>query len=335
MERKKSTVWVVILWTLRIVLFPILIPFWYLPKGIWLLNRYGWKSLDENFFSFIRGQVTRDKSGKIMQIKFCSYEDVVHFHYCVWGGLICALLAWIVPSIVNILAIFVILLPIFSVIIVKYEFPFRKIWKTFLAIVILVPLADYGLFKGTFWLTSQTFPWLEAHASWLGITSSNIGGYEIGWIIAKCFGAFHMSVSAGTFLFMAIAWGLFLVGTTLESWAYNRYEFSAKASEIHNHKLFTAMVTEPIFMRGITIDLKDIFEVFPFGFASLRIQGKNGERLLTNIPFLGGFGKFPKAMRELIAGPNFTNDGDYMAQSAISNDEVADEVPNDSDSHIA
>lgn len=330
-RQKRNPFWLVIIWTIRLVLFPILIPLWYIPKGIWWINKQGWKSIDNNFFSFIRGEVKRDeKTKKVKGVKFVTYNEDIHFHYCLWGGIICAIFAWAIPSIINILSVFIILLPIFSIVIVKYDFPFRKVWKSLVAIVILVPLADYGLYKGTYWLTSQTFPWLESNVHWLGITSNHIGGYEIGFVIVKCFEAFNLQVSAGTFLFMALAWGLFITGTILESWAYERYELTENASELHNYRLFTSTETTPVYMRKLEIVIKDVFEVFPFAFATLKVQTKNGVENLPNIPWLA-FGKFAQSMKELISAENFSTDEEKKKQVLAS--DAADEVPDQDVGH--
>jgi hypothetical protein len=294
-----------VLWAFKIVLAPLLIPVWYLPLGLYRLTRYGVrKFIWDDFLSFIVGSVIRNpQTRRVESIRFCTYGDMVHFHYAIWGSVICAILAWWKPEWRDELAPFLVLLPIWCLIVVKWEFPFDKIWKPALALFVLVPLADFGIYKGTEWLTSVVFPWLEANASWLGITSGMAGGYEAVWLWRKVFHLFAFEASAGTHLFAAVGWGLFFIVSVGEAWVYNRYEIDEK--DLYRLQFFKGESREPVYMRGIRIVIKDVLETMPFGFASLVIRINGRDRVLRNVPGLAFQAWLRGAMDALInASPN-------------------------------
>jgi hypothetical protein len=312
-----------LLWAVKIILAPLLIPLWYIPKGIYLLmkagvRRYIW----DEFLSYILGTVTRDRdTGQVQSIRFVTYGDLVHFYQAILGAALCAIFAAVYPSARDILAPLLVIVPIMALIIVKFEFPFDKIWKQVVSLLILIPLADYGIFKGTQVLTASAFPWLESNAPWLGITAEMAGGYEAVWLLKKVFVWFAFDATPGLHLFAAIAWTLFWIGTVGEAWVWNRYEIDEK--DLYRKQLFKGESREPVYMRGIRIVIKDVLETFPAGFASLVIRINGRDRVLRNIPGLAFKAWLRGAMDELInsSSPAAQHEHSTGAHSATDRDE--------------
>lgn len=289
-----------LLWAVKIILAPLLIPLWYIPKGMYLLmkagvRRYIW----DEFLSYIVGTVVRSKdTGKVESIRFVTYGDLVHHYLAILGAGLCTILTVLYPSARDILAPLLVIAPIVALIIVEFEFPFDKIWKQVLSLLILVPLADYGIFKGTQVLTGSAFPWLETNAPWLGITGEMAGGYEALWLLKKAFAWFAFDATPGLHLFAVGAWGGVWICTVGNAWVYNRYEIDEK--DLYRKQLFKGESRDPVYMRGIRIVIKDVLETFPAGFASLVIRINGRDRVLRNVPGLAFRAWLRGAMDELI-----------------------------------
>jgi hypothetical protein len=314
-----------IVWAIRIVLAPILIPLWYIPLGMYKLLRYGVrKFVWDDFFSYVLGTVVKNEKGRVVSVRFCTYGDLVHLHYAIWGALLCSLFAYLYPSHRDIVALFVVLLPIWCLVVIKWEFPFDRIWKTLLALLILVPLADYGIFKGTEIITANVFPWIQENASWTGITTEMIGGYEAIWVWKKAFHALGLDASPGLHLFAAIGWGIFFLVSVGDAWVYNRYELDEK--DLYRMQLFKGESREPVYMRGMRIVIKDVFETFPFGFASLVIRINGRDRVLRNVPGLAFSAWLRGAMDALINSSAPINHVDPAAANAKKGENEEDLV---------
>jgi hypothetical protein len=275
-----------------------------------------------DFLSYIVGSVTRNKeTGKVESIRFVTYSDLVHFGPTIGVSALCAIFAWIYPELRAVLAPLLIITPIYCLCVVKFEFPFDKIWKQLVALIILIPLADYGIYKGTEALTASAFPWLETNAAWLGITGDMAGGYEAIWLWKKVFHWFNFEASPGVHLFAALAWGIFFVVTVGEAWVYNRYEIDEK--DLYRKQLFKGESREPVYMRGIRIVLKDVLETFPMGFASLVIRINGRDRVLRNIPGLAFSAWLRGAMDELInsSSPSAHHEGTPSGAAQKETDE--------------
>ncbi|MCB0334821.1 MAG: hypothetical protein KDD62_00905 [Bdellovibrionales bacterium] len=298
-KEKSTRWWWALKWALLILFSPLLVPLWYLPKTIILIFRKGTRRLVyDEFLSYIISLPKRNSDGSVKYLRFVVYNNTVHVHYCIWGCILSGLVVSLFPAWNAFMAPLLVLLPIFCWIVVNYDFPFAKVWRPVLVTLLLLPLADYGLFKITEGLTTISFPWLQEHAAWTGVTTEMVGGYELTWMIQKGFDLFGFEVSAGTHFFAALVWALFFTGAVAHAWFYQRYELDRR--DLWRKRLFKGAGRTPVYMRGIQIVVKDLLEVFPFGFASLIIEIKGRPRVFSNIAGLAFKGWLGGPMEELI-----------------------------------
>jgi hypothetical protein len=310
---------------------------WLIPKGLYwicwlpyqilkwiagLLKKGGRKIFWENYGEYIRGTVGVDEHGKVTSIKFIDYSDIVHYHYTVSGCLILGVLQYFQVISPAFAAPFLVLLPMFSTMIVIWEFPADKLLKPVLAIVVGLPLADFGLYKLTELASQSISPWLATNWPSLGVTAESARGYELLWGIEKLLNYFALAASPGLAFFNAFMWGVFIffsafVGSVL----FRRRELTPDL--LISKQTLKSEDKEPVYMRGVKVVIKDAFESFPFGFATLTVRLSNSGSVLVlrNIPGLAFDWWLGSAFDQLIRH----NSGKTVATKGTMNQPEADD----------
>lgn len=234
--------------------------FLWVPVGLAKAMARALYYIDDRYFSFVRGKVARDVSGRTVHVRFCHYSPIIYLHPLIWGNLI---LGWLAVAGVP---------PGWLMI----------IWFLGVLVVTVTALCDIDIFRAVSLGLAVLVVLLGAWISTLKLAWNPLVA------VAGSVRALEVGVTPGFYFAVAIGTGVLVAGPLLYAWLYKRVEIDR--AYVMEYRFLKGVTREQIYARSVKRDPKDLGEILLLGAADIVVNTRAGHVYrYANVPGAGAW----------------------------------------------